>query len=136
MEEKTLLQESGVTITTARAVLGATTYPIAQITSVSTTALPASKAPAVLAALLGLCCILPGIGMTNAQGERADPVWLGIGAVLVAIAVVLWVATKDRFAVVLSTAGLQANAVVSRDKSHVARVAVALNEAIVQRAAK
>ena len=119
--EGRLLEENGVTVTTARLVVPRQTYAMSAITSVKSVTL---KPPPYL----GIVGVIGGIAvLTGEQGAMT------IGFVLIGVAVVRWVRNPTRHVVVVTTAAGESHAVSSRDARFIARIIDAVNEAIVAR---
>jgi hypothetical protein len=116
--EHTLLAEQGIIVSTARFVVGTTTYPLAGITAVSTSAIKPKY-------LLPLILILFGLPLLPAKAP------LGLPLLLAGIAII--VLSKKRFVVRMATAGGQVDALASKDRAYIERVVSALNTAIIQR---
>lgn len=135
MSERTLLSETfenqRVEVTTSRAIVGATTYAVKNITSVAAVRLPPKRSGAVLLVLLG---VLAGVVASGSalEGHALEPGPLHIVAgILVALGVALLVLSRPRFVVRIHTAGVEQQMLASSDEALVARVVAALNRAIV-----
>lgn len=126
--EKTYYQGGQVTITSTRAVFWSNTYALANITSVSALAVPASALVPFLLVGGGVLAIL--FGVVSPDNQLAC--W-GIGAVLVVAGVLYGRAQKPAYVVKIGTAGAEQRAYTSQDKDEIDRIVAALNEAIVQR---
>lgn len=115
MEERVLLSDGAVAITATRAVFGATTYAIRNLTSVRSSA----KTTPALAALIAF--VIGGVALFS------NP-FFGI-PILAIGGYVLW-KRKTTYTVVLATSGGETSAFESADPAQVQRIVAALNEAI------
>jgi hypothetical protein len=130
MSEIVFFEHQGVRVTDARAIIGVTTYPIANITAVSNALIPPKRFGAGWAIGVGGFVVLAGI--------LADPLnfrLLVIGLISLAIGVLLWVKAKKLYVVRLHTSGVQQDAMVSDDFPLIMKITDALNDAIVSRSA-
>ncbi len=123
--EHVYLNEPGVTITSARAMLNGTTYALTNITSVR--AFTEGRPTNVLTAMLLFG--VGGLAMIPLQGTCAGTC-LVIAAVLTLI---YFAAFNVKHWVCIGTAGAESNAVCYKDPNDTARVVAALNAAIVSR---
>jgi hypothetical protein len=113
------LSEQGIVVSSSRFVVGATTYPLAGITSVSSFVIPAKRMAGILLLVLGLIVLLAG-GYV-------------FGAITAAIGILILVVVKPTYVVRMATAGGQVDALVSKDAHYIQRVVGALNQAVIQR---
>jgi hypothetical protein len=132
MDELTLYSDGGAMVTSTRFVVGTTTYAMSQITSVTTVAIPKSTRLLIwgmVVALCGVSCV--GIGATSSSGPSTLGILqLLVGAAMIAAYVFV---LKAQYAVSIGTSGGQVQALVSTDKTMVAKIAGALTQAIVMR---
>ena len=125
--ETKFYDEGGVLITNARAVLGGTTYPLANITSVGIGVQSPSGAPAFVLIILGLLFFLfTGVSIQNVAGLIVMALGVGIGIMILR-------SNRDSYYVKLGTAGGEQRALSGRDKATVEKIVAALNEAIISR---
>lgn len=120
--ETTVFQEGGVTITNARAIFPNRTYAVAQISSVTAGKLKTSFGPAVL----GVILVIVGLALFQVN-------ILGALACIVIGGAITYFTVQPRYAVLLYTAGGEAQAWVSSDRAHIQRVVDAINQAIIMR---
>lgn len=128
MDEKTLVNEGGVVVSSTRFVVGGKTYPLAGITSVEAFTISAKRVPGIVLVALGVILLVVLF--------QVVPSWtiaVGCGGILIVIGGAAAAAAKTKYAVRVATAGMQANALVSPDRQRVQRIVDALNQAIVQR---
>jgi len=126
-QETVFYQDDQVRVTNSRAVLKGKTYAMANITSVSHVDASASLVWPVIIFLIGLVVFLFAL---MGDGTTCTLV-VGIA---MCVGVVGWfVFLRTRYAVVIGSASGETQALVSRDKSYTAKVAAAINEAIVRR---
>ena len=131
-EERVLLEESGVTVTTARFMVGAQTYAMSSVNSVASFTVRESRLAAGCGVLIGVGFLLFGASAIFEPRSR------GVGILLVLAAVALFVVigskvAKHTYAVRLTTSSGQVEALQSKELEFVQRVVKALNDAIVAR---
>lgn len=138
--EETIIDRGDVKITTKRAIIRGTTYPIASLSAVRVDAIPPSVGILFFfgagAAVFATALIA---GALNSASGLADLNWaLLIGGVLLAGLTFLcwWVffTAKPSYVVRLHTAGLQSDALLSPTRELPDAICAALNDAIVRRA--
>lgn len=133
--------QRGVYVSRSRVVLGGVTYPINGITAVASRKISKSPIWLIFGILIGLAsfsCILPGVAMMTDEksvGGGVGCAGMGafeflIGAGLVAL--YIWV-QKDRYALVIGTAGTQVDAIVHTDWRYIGSVVEAINNALASR---
>lgn len=110
---------NGVKITNTRFIVGSSTYPLQGITSIKTALIPASMTPAVILIVVGVLICFTG----------AVPV----GGVMAILGLLYIFLVKNKHAVKISTSAAETNALISKDKVYIEKVANALNEAIIHR---
>jgi len=133
--------QRGVYVSRSRVVLAGVTYPINGITAVASRKI--SKTPVwliigILVALSSFSCILPGVAMMTDEksvGGGVGCAGMGafeflIGAGLIAL--YIWV-QKDRYALVIGTAGTQVDAIIHTDWRYIGSVVEAINNALASR---
>jgi len=119
MEEKTFLNEGGVTVTSARFIVPAQTYAMSGVTSVKAYREDPSRGGPILLVVIGIVAALAGAIF-----------W---GALFVVIGVVWGILQKSTHYVVLSSASGEAKALKSENGEFIGRVIGALNDVIVHR---
>jgi len=125
-QEKVMLEEAGVTVTSARFMVRGQTYAMNGITSVKATVRHPSKLWPILTILFGIFGIVTYAGMKTAFGVV---VALGITALGI-----LWLRSKrPTYAVRLTSASGETEAYLSPDGTLVDRIVSAINNAIVHR---
>ena len=122
MQEQSFFNSGGVTVTNARAIIGGTTYSMANITSVSVGMTPASRGGAILLALFG--CVLAAA--TDGGGK-------GLGVLLLILGIAWAVMAKATYIVKLGSAGGETQALSSKDQPFIEQVVNAMNNAIIHR---
>ena len=129
MEQKevTYYEGSSVRVTNARAILGAKTYAMANITSVAIGKQSANRTPGVIIALIGL--IITGIIAASDGGGGG----IAIGVIVLIVGIVVAVLAKNTYIVRIGSASGEADALVSTNKEYINKIVSAMNEAIVQR---
>ncbi len=115
--EKTFYSEGGVTITDKRAVLGSTTYPLANVSSVGVGVQTPSGAPGLALLVIGLA--LGGCGLTT-LGSRDPNYWtLVIGAALFVLGLAVLRGNREKYFVKIGSAGGEQRALMGTDKAQV-----------------
>jgi hypothetical protein len=117
--------DAGVRVSNSRFTVGATTYPLSGITSISAVRYPAKRSPAIWTAIIGLLLAAIGFNATAMLGVA--------GIVILAIGILWFFMLKDTFVVRTHTAGGETDAVSSTDEPYIHRIVAALNDAIVYR---
>jgi len=127
MEEKELFRDNNVYISDSRFVIGATTYAISNITSVSLEA----HIPPKFTLLSSACMMLAGVCLY--YGIHLE----SLIAIMLALPLIWFVAlpffSVPEYTVRIRNAGLEADALRSTDKAYILSVVEALNQAIIQR---
>lgn len=130
-QEQTLLNDRGVIVSTARFVVGSTTYPLAGITAVQYLELPAQRGGAILAGIILGSIGGVSMGRTFLPNSDASAVLALLCAVVAAVGFASTV--KPNFVVRVMTAGGQIDAIKSPDKTWTQSIATALNQAVINR---
>ena len=122
--ETVYYQDGSVTVTNARAVIDSKTYAVANITSVSTSVIPANRTPGIVIAVLGfggaMCSYIGGSEIIGGV------IVLGFGILLAYIA-------KDKYAVKIGSASGVSQALISDDRERIQKISNSINEAIIKR---
>ncbi len=139
-EERTLFQNNNILITDKRAVVDDTTYALHNITSVRTINLGADRRSGLGLIMLGSLPFLVAMALlVNALILRHDFRLLfiiaGIGLVVLAGllfvgGLALAVASKNLYAVIIGTSGVERQAVTSTDWQTIREIVNALNDAL------
>lgn len=98
--------DQGVKITSVRLIVGSSTYPMSGITSIKITKIPP---------------------------QRLWAIFFIVTVVLSPIGILMLIFMKGKYALRISTAGGEANVIESRDKEYIEKIAMAMNEAVIQR---
>jgi hypothetical protein len=126
-QETTYYQAGDVHITSSRAVMGGTTYPLANISSVGVGEKPVNRSMGVIAIVLALAAIACGLS----GSENAGIGWV-VAVILIMAGVYSFVQKPDYF-VKVGSAGGEQRALVSKDRAYIEKIVAALNEAIIKR---
>jgi len=145
-QETVFLQDEGILITNTRAVLGAKTYSMANITSVSTGIIPANRVPGIIVAavggLLSMCCGCSALSFilddsSWETGGMGIAIVGGVGALIGLLMLVggiaLAIMIKPTYVVRIGSASGEANALTSKNKEYIEHIVAAMNEAIIKR---
>ena len=122
MDEKTFLDESGVSVSNARFVSRGQTYAMSGITSVKSFEQPPSRTGPSVVAFIGVAGLFFGTGFEKLYA-----------LVFLAAAAAWWIKQKSEYSVLLNTASGEAKALTSKDGDFIFRVVTAMNNAIVHR---
>ena len=117
------MKENNVTVTRSRIVIDNQTYPVANITSIRTDTKPPNLIWPFLMGIIGVFLLIAGI--------NGDATSFLIGAVLIAVAVIVWRKAKPTHTIFFGTAGGERRALESQDGDYVQRVARAIDEALI-----
>jgi Family of unknown function (DUF6232) len=121
--EVTFLENGGITVTSARFVVGTKTFAVRGITSVQLIKVPAYYGGAVILILAGLVPIVIGI--------RSSIAFTAVGFFILFGGVWSCFRQKPSYAVVLRTADGEVTAYQSKDRSHVVQIVEAINDSII-----
>ena len=126
--ENIILEEGNVKITNLRAVIGAKTYAMSNVTSVNMGTKATSNAPLSII-LIGIILIIGSyvIGFRDSVG------CLAVALLLIVVGVYLAKNAKTTFIVRIGSASGESNILEAQDKAYIKRIVDALNEAIVRR---
>jgi len=125
--ETVIFQDRNVTITSARAVMGDTTYVMSNITSVRQFAERQN-----VGCMLAIALPLVAVGSVGVQ-DKWDLGWIFLAGGLGTAAVALAAAWRPKHWVRIGTAGAETNAIWSYDAAWTKRVVDAVNAAIIGR---
>jgi len=117
---------NGVRVTSARLIIGSTTYAMLNITSVMRAEEHPSRVGPLVLVALGILFTLGGLSGT----EYGAAVF---GVFTLAIGVVWWKAQKTKYHLRISSASGEANAVTDYDKQRLDSIIQGVNEAIIGR---
>ncbi len=142
MAERVYYNQSGVRITTTRAVFGGQVYAVNGMTSVRRARISPYRTGPVLLMVLGLpicCCGLMPFSLSLREGGTDVPsaafgvfmVLIGFG--MAALGVWLFWSQKPSYAVVIRTASGEVKALVTRNSETVERIVAALSQAFADR---
>jgi hypothetical protein len=134
-EENTLYTDGrGVRITNCRAIVGSRTYSMANVSSVAVHTIPRPWPLPLLLLLVGavgaMWCGIMALNAPNDREPRVLSVALGIVG---ALGLLLLLLVRPKYAVRITAAGGESNALISHDRYFIERVVAALNQAIVHR---
>jgi hypothetical protein len=120
--------QKGVRITSARLIVGNTTYAMLNVSSVSMTVTKPSLFWPVTLVLVGAAIMLAAL-----SHSRAATSLLVVGALLALVGVVAWRGSSPTYHVRISASSGESTALSSSDKGYVEKVIRAINEAIIHR---
>ena len=139
LQQTVYYQDSDVRVTGARAVLGTTTYAMANVAAVSVSTKPANRAPGVIVASIGLIitgCM--GCMGTSVIGSDSGAIVLAIlgmvpGVAMLLAGIAVAVAAKNEYTVRIGSTSGGVVALVSTNRERVGNIVDAVNEAIIRR---
>ena len=126
MKEKIFLSEEGVSVTWSRIILYDQSYPVSGITSVRTQTKPPNHLGSILLVAFGILFLLASVGGSSVG-------YLGIGFLLIALAVPVWRSVKPTYSIFLGTAGGERQALSSTDAAYIGRVSKAIDKVLIAR---
>ncbi|MEW5985748.1 MAG: DUF6232 family protein [Chloroflexota bacterium] len=123
-EDKTYYSDHTSQITSAQAVFGQNSYPLAEVTSAALGERPANRNTGLILVLIG---VVSGFCVATADSTTAG---LLTGGFLVVVGLVVAVLAKPRYVVRLVGAAGEVDVLVSSDRDHAHKVVDAINEAL------
>lgn len=118
--------EHGVRITNTRAIIGSTTYSMANITSVAMGVKPANRTPGIAIAICGFIVLLIAAPLESSG--------LAIfGVILLLIGIPAAIVVTSTYVVRIGSASGEADAISSKEKEYIQTIVDAMNEAFVKR---
>lgn len=117
----------GVRVTSSRLIIGATTYAMLNITSVTCAAEPPSRIGPLFFLIVGALVFFKGFS------GHAEQSLIVFGVFLLAVGGLWWKIQKTYYHLKISSASGEANAVTSTYKKRVESIIQAVNEAIIGR---
>lgn len=131
-EERVFYDQDGVRITNKRAIIGETTYALANVTSVSVGRKVPSSLPGGALLVVGVLLLFAGF----ASRESTESLLLcgGLGAVLALAGIVALRGSMPSYYVSIVGAGGEQQALGGRSQADLQKIADALNDAIASRA--
>jgi hypothetical protein len=127
MAEETVYNDSNVNVTTARVVIGGTTYALRNITSVKMQLSPAKQGCAIVTLIFGIMGVM--VGRVSYSDSPAMLIF-GCGLVVCAI---LWLrSNKPVWHLIFASASGETQALTSKNKEYIERIVASINEAIVR----
>ena len=132
--EIAIYQAPGVWISKQRAVFGANTYAMAQVSAVSARTLKPNRAGPVLLLLGGFALL--ALGLFCAIGTKAGAAFVlfgGVGVLLLVGGIIWWYLQKTTYVIWLNTSGGQVQALWSHDWPYIESVHNALQYALIHR---
>ena len=118
--------EKGVRITNSRAIFGAKTYAMANISSISMGTIAAKLMPGILVAIMGLLIIIPSASLGKVG-------FIIFGVLVLVIGILMSTTAKATYIVKIASTSGEADAISSHDKNYIQSVVNAMNEAIIKR---
>ncbi|MHB8165501.1 MAG: DUF6232 family protein [Sulfuricella sp.] len=122
MDEKSFFNENGVGVSNVRFIAQGQTHAMSGVTSVKAFRKNPPRKALIFMGIMGV--IELGFGNTFMTV---------LGLAIIAGAVAMWLFTKPKFSVMLSSASGESSALTSKDGEFISRVVGALNDAIVYR---
>jgi hypothetical protein len=149
-QETIFYQDGSVLITNARAVLGARTYAMSNITSVTPAVIPADRTFGIIIAILGFlltgCCGLVSLGgLTLLFGDSSGNtstaiggnIFIGLfvllGLAILGLGIFFAIREKPTYFVRIGSASGESDALASKNYPYISKIVSSMNEAIVHR---
>lgn len=127
--EDTIYSDNTVAVTGTRVVIWGTTYPLRNITSVSTKHTPPQIVGAIVLLVIGVFILLAAF--LSLHGNAPAPIGIYIIAPAMICGAILWMSSaKTKYHVHLSTASGEIHAVTSKNKAYIEQIVLSINEAI------
>ncbi len=131
VKEEQIYADGIVTVTTARVIIGGTTYVSRNVTSVKILFTPPRLVKPILLLVMGLIILL--VAFAELNGNAPAPIGIYILAGAMIGGAILWMLNvKTMYHVCLSSASGEIHALTSKDKAYIERVVLSINEAIVK----
>jgi len=132
MAEESIYSDGNVSITTARIMIGGTTYALRNITSVRMTTTEPQTGGAIALIVVGAFPILDTLD-GFAQGGSAGGLWLlVVGIVIGGSGVLSLRALKPAYSIIVASSAGEIRALTSPNKDYIAKIVSSINEAIVR----
>lgn len=128
-QERVILDERGIRVSTVTIRIGDATYPLRGVTSVRVEPQPRSPWPLALL-VLGSCIGLPDLGGLLTRGEGGPCLLPALPMILVALALLF--TTRTRHVLKLGTGGDDRDALVTTDADTAHRVRSAIERALAE----
>lgn len=131
--------DKGIRITPTRLVMpgktvkeGPSTYTMANITSVKTVKEEPNRWGGIILALIGIILIIVGTGIVKTDSDLTSYYIVG-GAVILCIGIAWAGLVKPIYHIRIFSASGESDALKSKEKTYIARIVTAINEAIIKR---
>jgi hypothetical protein len=149
-QENVFYRDGSVLVTNARAVLGASTFAMANITSVTAAVIPADRTLGIVISVFGGCLsgfcgliFLASLMLSfNSSSKFTTSVISGnvliglfvlFGILILGVGIFLAIRAKPTYVVRIGSASGETNVLPSKDYSYISRVVNAMNQAIIYR---
>ena len=127
MEEKNYFSDSQITVTSTRIIVGATTYSLRNISSVSTAKIEPSHTIDVILIIIGILSLISGIPLIKNSGSLCI-----IMGILIGVAgFFIYKSKKTNYCVVLETNSGKQNVFYSIDMNYINNIVNEINNAII-----
>jgi hypothetical protein len=132
MAEENIYSDGSVSVTTARIMIGGTTYALRNITSVRMTTTEPQTGGAIALIVVGAFFILGSFGGL-AQRVTAGVLWLLVIGIIIAGGGFLSLrALKPAYNITIASSAGEIRALTSPNKDYIAKIVSSINEAIVR----
>ena len=132
-EETTIYEDGDIKITNLRAIFGAKTYAVSNISAVEMRSKAPSPFPALIGLLGGVLLLLSLPSFFNNRTWDNNWTLLVIGLILIFFSVMSIRAAKTEYTIAFSSSSGEIKAFQSYDKEEIDEILQALNDAIIQK---
>lgn len=127
MEEKNYYNDSTITVTSSRIIVGSTTYSLRNISSVKMTYVDPSHIFEIILILIGIISLISGIPMIKNSGG----ICIVLGVLLGVAGYFIYKSKKTTYYVVLGTNSGEQKALFSTDSNYIKNIVNEINNAII-----
>jgi hypothetical protein len=132
MAEENIYSDGTVSVTTARIMIGGTTYALRNITSVRMTTTEPQTGGAIALVAVGAFLTLPSF-VAFVQGAAAAGLWLLVlGIIIGGSGLFSLRVLKPAHSIIVASSAGEIRALTSPDKNYIAKIVSSINEAIVR----
>ena len=131
--EMSFLEANGVTVTSARVVIGPETYAVANITSVRPLLVKPNRAVEAALSVAAAALLLIGLALRGSLNTAAAGPFFIFAAICLVPAAILWFSRRPKHAVHLKSSSGESKVLLGADPAWIHTVVDAINQAIISR---